>query len=1542
MKKQRHYMLLFVWVMLVMILGMKQKAQAQTFTSGDYQYSENTDGTITLTKYTGDETAVTVPAQLDGKTVYSVAAFSENRTIEEVTISSGISKIGKNCFKYCSGLKTVHLPEGLLEIESSGFNNCISLEELQLPTGLQTIGENAFQMCRSLKELAIPEGVTTLNKIFDNCRALEKVTLSKTVSTVIAGAFSGCSALLSIEVDSDNMDLCSVSGVLFDHSKKVLLAYPWGKNAVIYQVPDGTERIGEQVFGGYTCLQTIVVPASVTEISHNSFLGAAVTEIRVDEENGFFSAQDGVLFDKEMHTLLCYPCGRRDGQYVVPETVTRIEEYAFYHNKYVNDVQIQKNVAAIGMFAFAGCTGLKTVTIAEGLEQIEAAAFNDCRMENMILPDSVKTVGVGAFRRCIKLKYITLSNQLTCIDAGTFGDCTALSSIVIPNQVTRIGERAFSSCTGLQSVTLSENLELINMGVFSGCTALTSIEVPDGVTGIGKSAFASCSSLRSVKLPGCLGQIRESTFSGCKSLTSIEVPDQVTKIEKSAFASCQNLVTVSLPDSLTQMGIDVFSDCNAALKIHAPEASVGAQYAVANSIGYVCSNPEDEGYKYRELEDGTLEITGYVRQTENLVILNHIQDKAVTQIGMEAFYSHTELESVVIPEGVVSIGVAAFVNCSALTSVTFPESLTTISGDLFDGGGYTHNTELVITASENSCGGTYAREHHLALAGSGEDSSQEEATVETANGEQTGRQPTNDTSGNGEPTSEEQTSEAPEHSGTAGEEQTGGQPTNEASGNGESTSEEQTSEAPEHSGTTGEEQTGEASGNGGSTSEGQTSEAPGSGSFTSEEQIGKVPADEKPTEGNTGTKTTEQNISQEMSDAVISSATTETGKEVDPAKEASAFAAFRYQLNPDGTAVLSDYTGDDTEVRVPAEIDGHKIVSVQSFSGNQRVERVTIDRGVSEIGAGCFSNCEHLQEIVLPDKLVSIGEKAFENCKSLTKIELPDSVAQIGISAFEACSSLKTVQLPAAITIIEYKVFYQCGSLVEIVIPEGVTAIGEGAFSDCTELRKVTIPDTVTSIDKNAFSDEGAEQNPQLVIVAPEKSYGEQYAHNAGILVRSGKEETGQQGTETQQGKTDAEAACQSDTEEQPGKTEEKSHQPDTELQTGEPVEEEKETSGQPDTELQTGEPVEEEKETSGQPDTELQTGEPVEEEKETSGQPDTELQTGEPVQPDTEAQTTETVQTNTQIHPVMTIKPDEEKKVQITAGRTTETVRNVSTQTVLRDSGQTQESKTGPKEIRTGTKLEVEGLCYVVTSLDYRTAECAGTTDKKLSSLKIPDEICQGTEKFRVTGISEGAFKNHKHLTRVEFGKHLASVGKAAFYGCRKLKLVLILGDALTTVENGAFKKTSKDLEIYSKRDQYKKMVSVSNKGTVFLAGSGIYQVCRSGKREVSFVGAAASSISTIKVPASINAGGKTYKVTQVSKGAFQNQKKLKKIIIGKNITQIGENAFSGCAKLNYLKIHSKKIKKIGASRLSKKLKVAVPKDKTADYQVLLKNLKM
>ena len=1502
MKKQRHYMLLFVWVMLVMILGMKQKAQAQTFTSGDYQYSENTDGTITLTKYTGDETAVTVPAQLDGKTVYSVAAFSENRTIEEVTISSGISKIGKNCFKYCSGLKTVHLPEGLLEIESSGFNNCISLEELQLPTGLQTIGENAFQMCRSLKELAIPEGVTTLNKIFDNCRALEKVTLSKTVSTVIAGAFSGCSALLSIEVDSDNMDLCSVSGVLFDHSKKVLLAYPWGKNAVIYQVPDGTERIGEQVFGGYTCLQTIVVPASVTEISHNSFLGAAVTEIRVDEENGFFSAQDGVLFDKEMHTLLCYPCGRRDGQYVVPETVTRIEEYAFYHNKYVNDVQIQKNVAAIGMFAFAGCTGLKTVTIAEGLEQIEAAAFNDCRMENMILPDSVKTVGVGAFRRCIKLKYITLSNQLTCIDAGTFGDCTALSSIVIPNQVTRIGERAFSSCTGLQSVTLSENLELINMGVFSGCTALTSIEVPDGVTGIGKSAFASCSSLRSVKLPGCLGQIRESTFSGCKSLTSIEVPDQVTKIEKSAFASCQNLVTVSLPDSLTQMGIDVFSDCNAALKIHAPEASVGAQYAVANSIGYVCSNPEDEGYKYRELEDGTLEITGYVRQTENLVILNHIQDKAVTQIGMEAFYSHTELESVVIPEGVVSIGVAAFVNCSALTSVTFPESLTTISGDLFDGGGYTHNTELVITASENSCGGTYAREHHLALAGSGEDSSQEEATVETANGEQTGRQPTNDTSGNGEPTSEEQTSEAPEHSGTAGEEQTGGQPTNEASGNGESTSEEQTSEAPEHSGTTGEEQTGEASGNGGSTSEGQTSEAPGSGSFTSEEQIGKVPADEKPTEGNTGTKTTEQNISQEMSDAVISSATTETGKEVDPAKEASAFAAFRYQLNPDGTAVLSDYTGDDTEVRVPAEIDGHKIVSVQSFSGNQRVERVTIDRGVSEIGAGCFSNCEHLQEIVLPDKLVSIGEKAFENCKSLTKIELPDSVAQIGISAFEACSSLKTVQLPAAITIIEYKVFYQCGSLVEIVIPEGVTAIGEGAFSDCTELRKVTIPDTVTSIDKNAFSDEGAEQNPQLVIVAPEKSYGEQYAHNAGILVRSGKEETGQQGTETQQGKTDAEAACQSDTEEQPGKTEEKSHQPDTELQTGEPVEEEKETSGQPDTELQTGEPV----------------------------------------QPDTEAQTTETVQTNTQIHPVMTIKPDEEKKVQITAGRTTETVRNVSTQTVLRDSGQTQESKTGPKEIRTGTKLEVEGLCYVVTSLDYRTAECAGTTDKKLSSLKIPDEICQGTEKFRVTGISEGAFKNHKHLTRVEFGKHLASVGKAAFYGCRKLKLVLILGDALTTVENGAFKKTSKDLEIYSKRDQYKKMVSVSNKGTVFLAGSGIYQVCRSGKREVSFVGAAASSISTIKVPASINAGGKTYKVTQVSKGAFQNQKKLKKIIIGKNITQIGENAFSGCAKLNYLKIHSKKIKKIGASRLSKKLKVAVPKDKTADYQVLLKNLKM
>ena len=93
--------------------------------------------------------------------------------------------------------------------------------------------------------------------------------------------------------------------------------------------------------------------------------------------------------------------------------------------------------------------------------------------------------------------------------------------------------------------------------------------------------------------------------------------------------------------------------------------------------------------------------------------------------------------------------------------------------------------------------------------------------------------------------------------------------------------------------------------------------------------------------------------------------------------------------------------------------------------------------------------------------------------------------------------------------------------------------------------------------------------------------------------------------------------------------------------------------------------------------------------------------------------------------------------------------------------------------------------------------------------------------------------------------------------------------------------------------------------------------------------------------VPDTVKIDDVIYKVTKIDSKAFKNQKKLKKVTIGKNITSIGKQAFYGCKKLKTITVKTTKLKTVGKQAfkgIHKKAMIKVPKKKYKKYKKLLK----
>ncbi len=286
------------------------------------------------------------------------------------------------------------------------------------------------------------------------------------------GVSSGtCGDNVTWVLNDDGILNISGTGAMYDYGNWQNLS-PWDNQRSSIKsivIEEGITGIGSFAFYFCNNMQTITLPDSLSSIKATSFLGSPIQTIVLSDSNPYYSLIDGVLYDKSCSTLIKCPVNKTTVDIV--DTVSSIEDYAFYKCN-ISSLSIPQGLTSIGNQAFGYCYNLSAIT----------------------LPDGLLTLGTDSFSYCYRLTEIHIPETITIIPYEAFVGCTGLQSVSIPESVTKIDSFAFSNCRGLIDIIIPNSVTVIENYAFNYCEKMTSISIPYSVTELnGDNIFSNCS-----------------------------------------------------------------------------------------------------------------------------------------------------------------------------------------------------------------------------------------------------------------------------------------------------------------------------------------------------------------------------------------------------------------------------------------------------------------------------------------------------------------------------------------------------------------------------------------------------------------------------------------------------------------------------------------------------------------------------------------------------------------------------------------------------------------------------------------------------------------------------------------------------------------------------------------------------------------------------------------------------------------------------------------------------------------------------------------
>lgn len=488
------------------------------------------------------------------------------------------------------------------------------------------IWNNCFKSCGSLKNIVVPEGVERIDDFcFRYCKALEDITLPNTLNYIGGYAFQGCKALKKIDIPKNVHKLSTLT--FSGASKLVYVNAPGITEVAGFGTFDDTGiKIG--VFGSkeYPIEKFYLKKSSVFPDNLSSSAIIVIT------------TANGTVDDLGDNTDLAEP---------LPDQIRIISE----NSKYVETTN--ERYIEIGDDS-AILTKVYDRTITE-YDLTNIGGDNRSAIE----------IASGAFNGVFDLVNVTMSNLLERIGDSAFRDCAHLKEIILPSRDVRLGWGVFYGCTNLERIYNTENIISIGTQCFNRCTKL--------------SAPLNFPKVQSI--PSYLTANSNVYFI---SFGSMEYPVKEVTGEFGDGAYLNNFASNGMLSITTENG--QASDIENVSYIQ----NFTVYYTTMDTSIY-----ETENEIYAELNDGINNDKVMLIKSKNNTITEYdLTNVAGTgkvaygMIGVRCFESHSNLEKIVIPEGVTQIGPWAFEFCTNLMDISLPQSLKILDSGAFSMDGF--------------------------------------------------------------------------------------------------------------------------------------------------------------------------------------------------------------------------------------------------------------------------------------------------------------------------------------------------------------------------------------------------------------------------------------------------------------------------------------------------------------------------------------------------------------------------------------------------------------------------------------------------------------------------------------------------------------------------------------------------------------------------------------------------------------------------------------------------------------------------------------